>query len=428
MRTVKGETLMIHTNPACLINKIRNQYNLKQSLLIFSLTFIFLLFHLTSSAILVNPSFTSVAFAQSVGTSDLQRHAVTTPKLAPRSVGKNKIKNGAVTSAKIKDGTIKLQDLDPSIPTKGDPGIQGIAGTDGVDGQDGAKGDKGDKSDPGIQGIAGVDGGNDDADGVQITFAQTIDFDPGTGSVPSLDLNGIDLHISGATSIVTLGGTPLTVLHQGTIPSSVNQQVIVELPSGLLPGDYRVTLQNSQRTTQFDATLGQNSAGGGSGNVPSGAVMHFNLASCPAEWTFLAAAQGRYLVGVTTGGTVGLTVGGALSNLENRAVGQHGHSASSNTAGNHSHSASSGNAGAHNHRISESGNGAFQNSFPARVLFGNGDGNHGQHNIIEGAGNHSHSVSVNNAGNHNHSVTVNSSGAVSGTNAPYLQLLACQKS
>ena len=61
------------------------------------------------------------------------------------------------------------------------------------------------------------------------------------------------------------------------------------------------------------------------------------------------------------------------------------------------------------------------------MLFGNGDGNHGQHNIIEGAGNHSYSVSVNNAGNHSHSVTVNLSGAVSGTNAPYLQLLACQK-
>ena len=43
--------------------------------------------------------------------------------------------------------------------------------------------------------------------------------------------------------------------------------------------------------------------------VPSGAVMAFNLATCPAGWTPLAAAQGRVIVGVGPGLTLGTAVG-----------------------------------------------------------------------------------------------------------------------
>ena len=57
-----------------------------------------------------------------------------------------------------------------------------------------------------------------------------------------------------------------------------------------------------------------------SSGTPSGAIMFFNLASCPSGWTELTAARGRYLVGLTSGGTLAGTAGTALTNLENRAV------------------------------------------------------------------------------------------------------------
>jgi hypothetical protein len=43
--------------------------------------------------------------------------------------------------------------------------------------------------------------------------------------------------------------------------------------------------------------------------IPAGAVMFFNLAACPAGWADLTAAQGRYLVGLPSGGTLG-SIGG----------------------------------------------------------------------------------------------------------------------
>ncbi len=56
----------------------------------------------------------------------------------------------------------------------------------------------------------------------------------------------------------------------------------------------------------------------GGGSAPSGAVMFFNLSSCPSGWSELTAARGRYPVGLPSGGTLAGTQGTALSNLENR--------------------------------------------------------------------------------------------------------------
>lgn len=417
---------MVYVNP--VRSKIRAdiQDRLKQALLVSGLAFLFLLAHAGSVA--VSEQTAGAAFAQTVGTDDLADRAVTGPKIAPKSVGKNKIKDGAVisdkildgavtfdkikdgavTSAKIKDGTIRLRDLDPSIPTKGDRGEVGPQGPAGPQGP---------------QGAAGAEGGDDSADGVQITFARKLDFDPGSGSVPSLDLNGTNLYIPGATPGVTLGGAPLAVMLQGAIPNSTHQQVIVRLPDGLLPGNYRVVLKNSQGSSSFEAVLGTPAGGGDS--IPSGAVMHFNLTKCPQNWTALASAQGRYLVGIPSGGTVGQAVGTALGNGENRAVGRHGHSGSVGGSGNHTHKGNTSHGGSHSHDID--------------ALTGltnlDADGWHdsferGPHrwfpNFIRAAGNHSHNVSLG-GGSHTHSVTVNNAGSVAGTNAPYLQLLVCQK-
>jgi hypothetical protein len=130
-------------------------------------------------------------------------------------------------------------------------------------------------------------------------------------------------------------------------------------------------------------------AGAGGAGIPSGAVMFFNLAVCPAGWTELAAARGRYLVGQLPGGTLGGTVGTALVNLESRAVGLHSHSI---TDPGHAH------------------------SYVPPIQTGTGSG--------------ASSAKVGSATSTSSSTTgisVNNAGSVAGTNAPYVQLLVCQK-
>jgi hypothetical protein len=73
--------------------------------------------------------------------------------------------------------------------------------------------------------------------------------------------------------------------------------------------------------------------------VPVGATVFFTLPSCPVGWSELTAARGRAIVGQRSGGTAGGTVGGALTDLEDRV---HGHtvvpvSVSTSTAPDHVH-------------------------------------------------------------------------------------------
>lgn len=75
--------------------------------------------------------------------------------------------------------------------------------------------------------------------------------------------------------------------------------------------------------------------------VPAGAVMFFDLDACPPGWSALAEAQGRLLAGAPAGGTVGLAVGTALADGENRA---HAHAvdpaaSSTSTVATHAHAA-----------------------------------------------------------------------------------------
>jgi len=79
---------------------------------------------------------------------------------------------------------------------------------------------------------------------------------------------------------------------------------------------------------------------GAMAEVPQGAVMPFNLASCPSGWTEVTDAQGRAIVGLPSGGALSGEVGSGLSDLEDRT---HAHevnptSFSTNASGAHSHS------------------------------------------------------------------------------------------
>jgi len=78
---------------------------------------------------------------------------------------------------------------------------------------------------------------------------------------------------------------------------------------------------------------------GAMAEVPQGAVLSFNLASCPSGWSEVTDAQGRALVGLPSGGTLSGTVGSGLGDLEDRS---HTHdvnpaNTSTTSAGNHTH-------------------------------------------------------------------------------------------
>ena len=125
--------------------------------------------------------------------------------------------------------------------------------------------------------------------------------------------------------------------------------------------------------------------------IPPGAVMFFNLASCPNGWSELAAAKGRYVVALPSGGTVAATAGTPLTNQENRPAGQHTHTI---TDPGHAHSYV-------NNAIFQSycGSNFCQTQYGAAQT----------------------------TGSSTTGITVDTYGTVAGTNAPYIQLLMCQK-
>jgi hypothetical protein len=119
----------------------------------------------------------------------------------------------------------------------GDQGIQGIAGTNGTDGVDGATGPAG------PQGPIG-ESAKDDADGVEITFTREFQYDPGTGAVNAIDINGTALKINPTDPTITLGGQTRTVLASGDIPNTTPQmqQVVIDMPASLISGNYKLKL------------------------------------------------------------------------------------------------------------------------------------------------------------------------------------------
>ncbi len=151
--------------------------------------------------------------------------------------------------------------------------------------------------------------------------------------------------------------------------------------------------------------------------VPSGAVTFFNLGACPTGWSVVAAAQGRYLVGLNTGGALAATVGAPLVDQENRAVGQHTHAI---TDPGHNHGgqtatqgASNGFAGSDQHSFGYTGTGAS---------CGNGVSQFTTAGCYDDWVSHVHNIAMGATG-----ITVENTGGVAGTNAPYVQYLVCQK-
>jgi hypothetical protein len=129
--------------------------------------------------------------------------------------------------------------------------------------------------------------------------------------------------------------------------------------------------------------------------APAGAVMYFDLASCPAGWTSFDVARGRYLVGLPAGGVAGATVGTALLNQENRPTGQHTHAV---IDPGHVHVVDY-----DTEQLANTGN-----TIGGTKIFGTNDGHANSQLAFTG-------ISIANAG------------GTPGTNAPYLQLQVCRK-
>jgi hypothetical protein len=126
------------------------------------------------------------------------------------------------------------------------------------------------------------------------------------------------------------------------------------------------------------------------GPIPKGTVAFFNMSDCPKEWRTRADAEGRYLVGLNSKfqGSLNQVVGSPLNNLENRATGAHTHTYKYFSAG---------------------GDGTSGNKF---LSWGKSGGAGRAFSELQT------DTPTSNAGESN---------TTTGTNAPYLQLLVCEK-
>ena len=162
---------------------------------------------------------------------------------------------------------------------------------------------------------------------------------------------------------------------------------------------------------------------GGAG-IPAGAVMAFNRSSCPAGWSVLEEARGRFIVGMPDGGTLAGTAGGSpLTDLEDRV---HLHSVDidplfTSAAGNHNHLWAEFTTGLR----WRDGNGA------TIIDWGDGIDNEGADIYplaIFPAPATTQQFFTDNSGDHEHQVDIGTNDSSSdGTDLPYLQLLTCEK-
>ncbi len=185
--------------------------------------------------------------------------------------------------------------------------------------------------------------------------------------------------------------------------------------------------------------------------VPSGAVMHFDLAACPPGWSELTAARGRTIVALPSGGTLQGTQGLALPDTGTRTISQvpaHTHTntpsaitVSVAAAGSHTHTvnpeeATTTNNGSHDHVLNYGTGGVYGSSYVMTTA--NSDS--ATRTPMENDGAHTHTIDIpstptTSAGSHSHTATATqpnftseSTGSASvDVTMPYIQLLLCRK-
>jgi hypothetical protein len=224
--------------------------------------------------------------------------------------------------------------------------------------------------------------------------------------------------VSTVCLILVLGGSAVAADSLTGAGSSSSQPIYVCIKkSGKAKGQMRVVAAKTKckRTERKTSWAAQGPAGpqgaagvtaAGSSGVPSGAVGFYALSQCPAGWSPYEPARGRYPVGLNSGGTVEGSVGTTLGDNENRPVGQHNHGV---------------NDPGHRHRVLQASPILVGgNVVPSRVM---GTTSSSQLTALP-----DNPASLQQAlSNETTGITVDSAGSVPGTNAPYVQLLACKK-
>ncbi len=123
-----------------------------------------------------------------------------------------------------------------------------------------------------------------------------------------------------------------------------------------------------------------------------GSVMAFDIDTCPRGWEKFTDADGRYIVAVINSSNTGDITGTKLTDLENRQVGKHNHSV---TDPGHKHIIQTG--------LAETGS----------FMDGNNSGTQSSNDTLFATP--SSYLSIDNAG------------SITGTNAPYIQVLWCKR-
>lgn len=188
---------------------------------------------------------------------------------------------------------------------------------------------------------------------------------------------------------IATGTSTAKTINIGTGNQTINTITIGNASSSVaVSGTLRITEgnQGANKVLTSDASGGATWQNRG---VPSGAIMFFNLASCPTGWTEDTASRGRYVVGLPSGGSLASTTGTALTDKENRAVGQHAHDITDP---------------GHTHKNTMTGQ-----DTPSGANYA-GPGN-----------------TTGNTGSAATGISVVATGTTAGTNAPYIQYLACSK-
>jgi hypothetical protein len=155
-------------------------------------------------------------------------------------------------------------------------------------------------------------------------------------------------------------------------------------------------------------------------NTPSGLVAFTVTGVCPSGWIEYTVARGRYMISTPFGGFAGNVIGGPLTNLENRDVPYHTHTASLNAVlydpG-------------HSHILNDPGHVHGD----LTIAGGNGNGVL-EVPVISGVVRSGTSVTGVTTNNTSLSFSISTSVGVTryfsepGTTAPYIQLMTCLKS
>jgi prepilin-type N-terminal cleavage/methylation domain-containing protein len=197
--------------------------------------------------------------------------------------------------------------------------------------------------------------------------------------------------VAGAVPAPGLSADLSQVLHRGGTLVSSTMYGPLKIADGT-QADGRVLTSDAEGVGRWAPAPG----------VPAGTVAFFDVLAndpnrpgnpCPDGWSPFAAGQGRYVVGLPSGGTLLAQVGTALGDQENRPV------------------------GAHTHAVNDPGH-----QHPVTVPTGAGGGG----TSAREGGAPTGSVALT-AGPAVTGVTIAPAGSVAGTNAPYVQLLACRK-